>query len=116
MRMGAIGEWMYRVMAGLEVDEAAPGFKHSIIEPQIGGGLEFVEGSYHSCYGVHKVNWRRNGTRIIVDVQIPANTTAEIRLSKVKELVETDTLQFRTEENCMTASAGSGHYRIQYIM
>lgn len=113
---GAIGEWMYRVMAGIEADEAAPGFKHSIIEPQIGGGLEFVEGSYHSCYGVHKVNWRRNGTRIIVDVQIPANTTAEIRLSKVKELVETDTLQFRTEENCMTASAGSGHYRIQYIM
>lgn len=113
---GAIGEWMYRVMAGIEADEAAPGFKHSIIEPQIGGGLEFVEGSYHSCYGVHKVNWRRNGTRIIVDVQIPANTTAEIHLSKVKELVETDTLQFRTEENCMTASAGSGHYRIQYIM
>ena len=45
---GAMGEWMYRVMAGLEVDEAAPRFKHSIIEPQIGGGLEFVEGSYHS--------------------------------------------------------------------
>src|SRR4030095_7450439 len=25
---GAIGEWMYRMMAGLEIDEAKPGYKH----------------------------------------------------------------------------------------
>ena len=24
---GAIGEWMYRVMAGIEIDEAAPGLQ-----------------------------------------------------------------------------------------
>ena len=113
---GAIGEWMYRVMAGLEVDEAAPGFKHSIIEPQIGGGLEFVEGSYHSCYGVHRLKWQVDDDQVTVSVQIPANTTAEIRLSDVKELVQTDELQFRKEGTYMTASTGSGHYRIQYIM
>lgn len=113
---GAIGEWMYRVMTGLEVDEAAPGFKHSIIEPQIGGGLEFVEGSYHSCYGVHRLKWQVDDDQVTVSVQIPANTTAEIRLSDVKELVQTDELQFRKEGTYMTASTGSGHYRIQYIM
>ena len=107
---------MYRVMAGLEVDEAAPGFKHSIIEPQIGGGLEFVEGSYHSCYGVHRLKWQVDDDQVTVSVQIPANTTAEIRLSDVKELVQTDELQFRKEGTYMTASTGSGHYRIQYIM
>ena len=113
---GAIGEWMYRVMTGLEVDEAAPGFKHSIIEPQIGGGLEFVEGSYHSCYGVHRLKWQVDDDQVTVSVQIPANTTAEIRLSDVKELVQTDELQFRKEGTYMTASTGSGHYCIQYIM
>jgi alpha-L-rhamnosidase len=28
---GAIGEWMYRVMAGIEIDEAAPGYAHILI-------------------------------------------------------------------------------------
>ena len=114
--MGRSGNGCTGVMTGLEVDEAAPGFKHSIIEPQIGGGLEFVEGSYHSCYGVHRLKWQVDDDQVTVSVQIPANTTAEIRLSDVKELVQTDELQFRKEGTYMTASTGSGHYRIQYIM
>ena len=111
---GAIGEWMYRVMAGLEVDEASPGFKHCIMEPKIGGNLKFVEGSYHSCYGEHRLKWQVDDGRVTVSVQIPANTTAEIRLSDVKALVQTDELQFRKEGTYMTASAGSGCYTIQY--
>ena len=27
---GAVGEWMYRVMAGLDIDEAMPGYKHIV--------------------------------------------------------------------------------------
>ena len=34
---GAIGEWMYRVMAGIEIDPAAPGYKHTLIQPRPGG-------------------------------------------------------------------------------
>jgi len=30
---GAIGEWMYRVMAGIEIDPAAPGYRHTLIQP-----------------------------------------------------------------------------------
>ena len=111
---GAIGEWMYRVMAGLEVDEASPGFKRCIMEPKIGGSLKFVEGSYHSCYGEHRLKWQVDDGQVTVSVQIPANTTAEIRLSDVKELVQTDELQFRKEGTYMTASTGSGCYTIQY--
>ena len=36
---GAIGEWMYRVMAGIETDESAPGYKHVLIQPRPGGGF-----------------------------------------------------------------------------
>ena len=36
---GAIGDWMYRVMAGIEIDPAAPGYKHILIQPQPGGGF-----------------------------------------------------------------------------
>ena len=36
---GAVGEWMYRVVAGLEIDPDEPGYKHVIAQPRPGGGL-----------------------------------------------------------------------------
>ena len=33
---GAIGEWMYRVVAGLELDPREPGYKHVLAQPQPG--------------------------------------------------------------------------------
>ena len=40
---GAIGEWMYRVVAGLELDPREPGYKHVLVQPQPGGGLTSAE-------------------------------------------------------------------------
>ncbi|MGC1617908.1 MAG: family 78 glycoside hydrolase catalytic domain, partial [Candidatus Acidiferrum sp.] len=30
---GAIGDWMYRVVAGIELDESVPGYKHIFLQP-----------------------------------------------------------------------------------
>ena len=54
---GAIGEWMYRTMAGIEIDPKQPGYKHILIQPRPGGGLSFGEkfGAQHvrqSCFVV----------------------------------------------------------------
>ena len=43
---GAIGDWMYRVMAGIEIDPAAPGYKHILIQPQPGGGFTSASASH----------------------------------------------------------------------
>src|SRR5581483_5303890 len=48
---GAIGEWMYRVIAGIEIDPAEPGYKHVLIQPHPGGGLTSTKASVHSMYG-----------------------------------------------------------------
>ncbi len=48
---GAIGDWMYRVMAGIEIDEAAPGYKHILIQPRPGGGFTSVKASHQTPYG-----------------------------------------------------------------
>ena len=49
---GAIGEWMYRVMAGIEIDQAAPGYKHILIQPRPGGGFTRVKASHtRRCTG-----------------------------------------------------------------
>ena len=36
---GAVGEWMFRVMAGLETSEKEGGYQHTVIAPRIGADL-----------------------------------------------------------------------------
>ena len=112
---GAIGEWMFKVIAGINYDEQEAGYKHSIIAPNIGGGLKTVEGSFESIYGTVASRWEilEDGS-IKVRVKIPANTTAEIILRETAELRETDGLHFEEEIGKLVAKTGSGEYTIVY--
>ena len=49
---GAIGEWMYRVMAGIDTDEAeeGAGFRHLVIWPRMGGGLSYTDAVHETVY------------------------------------------------------------------
>jgi len=75
---GAIGDWMYRVVAGLDTYEDAPGYKHIRIQPHIGGGLTQASASLQTYYGMAGSGWKTEGNKIIMDVVIPANTKATI--------------------------------------
>ena len=111
---GAVGEWMYRVMAGLDTDEARPGFRHMVCCPRIGGGLSYVKGSYHSSYGEHRIEWRTDGDCVTMSVNVPPNTTATIRLDGAKSVSESDGLDFTGCDGCMEAEAGSGSYTVKF--
>lgn len=111
---GAIGEWMYRVMAGLETDEKNAGFRHALLYPRPGGGLTFAEGSYHSLYGEEYVRWEKEEKQVTLRVRIPANTTAEIRLDGAVEVESSDGLFFASADGYLTAETGSGEYVIRY--
>ncbi|WP_099469739.1 alpha-L-rhamnosidase [Konateibacter massiliensis] len=108
---GAIGEWLYRVVAGIEIDEAMPGYEHSIIHPHFGGGLEFVQASCETVYGKLSVRWEETEEARKVFLHIPANTTATIRLDG-KQILESDGLKFELEKDSQIweAEAGSGDY------
>jgi alpha-L-rhamnosidase len=78
---GAIGEWMYRNIAGLNIDETAPGYKKIIIKPRPGGGLTHASATLQTYYGKLSSEWKINtDNRFVLDVEIPANTTATIFL------------------------------------
>ena len=111
---GAIGEWMYRVMGGIEADEDAPGFQHVIYAPKIGGNLKFVDTTYHSVYGENRLKWQVEKECVTMSVRVPANTTAGIRLDGAKEVLDADGLVFEKKEGYMGAEAGSGEYTIRY--
>ena len=96
---GAIGEWMYRVVAGIEIDEAQPGYKHILIQPRPGGGLTYAKASVESMYGKVAAGWEIIDGKLIVRVAVPSNTTATVRLPGG-----------RMEE------VGSGVYEIEEVM
>jgi alpha-L-rhamnosidase len=75
---GAIGDWMYRVVAGLDTYDDAPGYKHIKIQPHIGGGLTNASASLQTYYGKASSGWKLDGNKIIMDIEIPANTTATV--------------------------------------
>ena len=85
---GAIGDWMYRVVAGIQIDEANPGYKHIVIEPRPGGGLTSAKASVETMYGLVASGWEITGDKLTLKVQIPANTTATVKLpnGKVEEI------------------------------
>jgi hypothetical protein len=76
--IGAVGEWMYRVILGINNDDAKPAYEHFVIRPYPGGGLTFAKGSYNSIRGKIESSWRVEGSGFKLDVTIPANTSATI--------------------------------------
>ncbi|MGG1554751.1 family 78 glycoside hydrolase catalytic domain [Paenibacillus ferrarius] len=88
--LGSVGEWMFRYMAGIEADPAAPGFKHALIKPKPGGRLTSVKASYASLYGTLQVAWQLTDEgRFRLEVDVPANTTATIHMPGADGAVHT---------------------------
>ncbi|MDF2836064.1 MAG: alpha-L-rhamnosidase, partial [Paenibacillus sp.] len=72
---GAIGEWLYRDVAGIDVDEHAPGYKHIQIRPQPNEALTWAEAEYESMYGRIRVKWERTGEGgMEMTIAVPPNT------------------------------------------
>jgi alpha-L-rhamnosidase len=75
---GAIGDWMYRVMAG--INEGEPGYKKIIIKPHVGGGLTSATAALQTYYGKVSSAWQVKGDQLQLEVEVPANTVATVFL------------------------------------
>jgi alpha-L-rhamnosidase len=75
---GAVGEWMYRHILGINPDIDYPGYEHFTIQPRPGGSLTWAKGSYNSIKGLITSSWKIENDAFTLDVEIPANTTATI--------------------------------------
>jgi alpha-L-rhamnosidase len=76
--LGSCGEWMYDTVAGIDLDPAAPAFKHIIIHPTPGGTLTEADAIYDSINGEITTKWTLHGSAFALHVTIPINTTAKI--------------------------------------
>ncbi len=87
---GVVGEWLYRYVAGIDVDPAGPGYQQIRIQPHPGGGLSSARASYESVHGTITSDWRLSGGELQLTVSIPANTTATVYIpgSSPNEITE----------------------------
>lgn len=115
---GAIGDWLYRVAAGLQ--EAAPGYKVIVVKPHLGGGFTHIEAELMTPYGKAASAWKIENGQLMMNVTIPANSNATIYLpaksadqimesgkvlSAIKEITVTG-----KEEGYVVVKVGSGDY------
>ncbi|MDP0501139.1 MAG: family 78 glycoside hydrolase catalytic domain [Verrucomicrobiota bacterium JB022] len=78
--LGSIGEWLYRYVAGIEVDPTKPGFQHFRLRPFPGKGLDYAKASYRTMHGEVASSWKQEGTSFNWEITIPANTEAEVSI------------------------------------
>ncbi|MDR1810292.1 MAG: glycoside hydrolase family 78 protein, partial [Prevotella sp.] len=81
---GAVSEWLFRFVAGIEASENTPGFKHFVLQPNPDTRsvsenelITTVSAEYGSYYGKIKSCWERKADgNYRYAVTVPANTTA----------------------------------------
>jgi len=124
--LGAVGEWLYRYVAGIDVDPARPGYDHILIRPCPGGGATHVRATYDSIHGRIVSAWRVEDTAFSLHVIIPANTTATVLLPTATAAAVTErgaplrdvegVELLRVEDGRVVLMVGSGAYDFRCTM
>lgn len=88
--LGSVGEWLYRYVAGIDLDPDEAGFSHFRVHPCPGGGLTHASAEYESANGKIKSSWEISDGTIRLKVIIPANTRASVHVptSEPSKVVE----------------------------
>ncbi len=122
---GAIGDWMYRDITGLDTYDEGAGYKKIIVRPHPGGHLDYARASLVTGYGKISVSWKIAAGKFLMDVEIPANTSANIYLPVTnaqevlesgKPVTESKEIQVSGKEgNYVLLNTGSGVYHFSSV-
>jgi alpha-L-rhamnosidase len=117
---GAIGDWMYRVMVGIDMEEGALAYKKIRIRPHIGETFTHASATYETSYGKLSSGWKIQDQQLLLNAEIPANTTATIYIPVIAggEVMENgqpltaskDLQVVGREKEYMVVKVGSGKY------
>ena len=75
-----IGSWFLQGLAGITPDESEPGYKHTIIRPQMPKDLTWVKAHKDTPYGRLHVRWYKQAEQTLLEVEIPDGCTATLIL------------------------------------
>ena len=117
---GAVGDWMYRTIGGIQVDPHAPGGKRVGIAPRPGGGLTHASASLETGYGKVASSWKLDDQRFVLAVSVPPNTTADVTLwettpERVSGLAGVRGIQRRGPDVVVTVGSGDYQFTVSRV-
>lgn len=120
LMLGHLMEWFYTGLGGIGQAEKSVAYKEITIKPEIIDDLSYASASYDSPYGQILSNWKKQGSTVKLDVDIPVNTTALIYLkitlqsivsegnSNINDAIDIEIISKNNEQ--MVCKVGSGKY------
>src|SRR4030042_2032490 len=75
---GSVSEWLFAWVAGIQPDPAAFGLDRIVFRPQPVGDLTWAKALVRTVRGEVRSEWRLGGRRFVLDVTVPANTSATV--------------------------------------
>jgi len=126
---GAVGEWMFRTLAGIDTD--GPGYRRILIRPlpprpdsnPERPPIHWVKAHYDSPAGRIVSAWKLENQEFTLAVTIPPNTTATVWVPMAQGATLTESGRpltsakgvgvARHESGCAVLSVGSGQYHFQ---
>jgi alpha-L-rhamnosidase len=117
--LGSCGEYLFGYVGGIR--PFSPGYQTIAIAPVVGDGLSWAKTSYQSMQGEIATAWKKEGNSLVLEVTVPANTTARVRVPSGtpeqvteggKPLAKVPGIHvLRQESDSVTVEIGSGTYR-----
>jgi hypothetical protein len=118
--LGHLMEWFYAGLAGIKIANGGIAYNKIDIKPQPVGGITNAKASLHSPYGRITSEWKKERDQFVMNIDIPANTTATIYLPSTFSSIimeneknikgRTDLRIDGFEKNKTKISVGSGSY------
>lgn len=123
MMLGDLITWFYENLAGIRTDKTDVGFKKIIMKPSLPAGLQFVNASYNSAYGLIKSDWKKSYGTFEWNISIPANSSAKVFIPAKSEadVLESgkalagDIKVLQWKNGVLTMEIPSGNYQFKSI-
>ena len=75
---GAVMGWVFQTVGG--IDNVSPGFGRIVVAPKIDPKLTWARTSFESVRGPVRTEWRREGGKVVLNVEVPPNAVAEVHV------------------------------------
>tara|TARA_R110002050_G_scaffold187015_2_gene321416 strand:- start:75468 stop:77936 length:2469 start_codon:yes stop_codon:yes gene_type:complete len=79
---GTVSGWFFRWLGGIQPDPDYPGFEKFVLAPAVPKDLDHVNSDYISPYGKIVSNWKKSDNKVHYELEIPAGTSAFVKLEK----------------------------------
>jgi alpha-L-rhamnosidase len=99
---GSVSQWFFNWLGGIEPAADAVGFDRILLHPQFVDGLGWVRCTHRSIRGPITCDWKREGGRIHLTIEVPVNATALLELPDAFRI---------SEDGRSRVELGSGPYR-----